>query len=488
MEITDNNSLKPELFNSNILYCHVDFDGKFTYMSDLYVGYGEVIGTSVFELIPPEKHEFLANEFFKAKKGQTVHFFMDTHNRLMERENWEVWLQPGYKENHKGPAFVEVYAKNLNAGAENFINSLFKNFYTATDDDLFVLNEQLDILDFNKNSKENSIGKSFSELVTDDDDYLFFLNTFEQAKRLDGVALKITHLLYRNKRKKRRYCRVSVTYMSMHSIGRFMVQIRDIHQEHTNRITLKLQERQFEEFERWRSLGQMSAGIAHEINNPLCIIRIQAEQLKDRFAHRELRDNDPSYMKKLDSIIKQVDRIENIANSLKIYSRSSNSITCERHSLNDLIHDSLGLFQAQTGREIYIDYKNNYQECEIECKKNEFYQIMLNLLQNSYQAVNHFDTLEKCWIKIWVEKSILDQYVVYVQDGGDGINGDIAKDIFTPFFTTKDVGSGTGLGLSISKKLAFENGMILNFEQDRKHTTFSITMGPELTRPAHEKK
>lgn len=469
-------NLNSELLNSNIHYCHIDFDGNFLYMGDLYLGYGVSVGDSVFDTVQKGKVAFMRSQFAKVKAGQTTHYFIDSKNLLGGEDSWEVWLQPGYIEGSNGPAYIESYSRNLKDGSLNFISSLFKTFYMTTDDILYVLNDDLKILDTNLKSKKVTIGQNFSEVIDDDDDYLFFLNNFEQAKRLDGVALKVTHPIFKRKRTKKRYCRVSVTYMQPGGVGRYMVQIRDVHQEHANRMTLKIQEKQFEEFERWRSLGQMSAGIAHEINNPLCIIRIQAEQLKDRFSDK-VKGADSSYEKKLESIIKQVDRIENIANSLKIYSRSSNSIVTNSHNLDELIQDTLGLFQTQTGREIYIDYKNVFDCLEIDCKKNEFYQILLNLLNNSHQAVSKFDSLERCWIKIWIEKTILDQYIIYVQDGGDGISDQVAKDIFTPFFTTKDVGDGTGLGLSIAKKLALENGMILDFEKEYKYTTFSITIG-----------
>ncbi|POB15112.1 hypothetical protein C0Z22_01660 [Halobacteriovorax sp. DA5] len=478
-----NSSFRKELLNSNIHYCHIDFDGDCIYVNDLYLGYGLTVGTNLFQYTPDEKKGFFLEQVERVKNGEACHFFSESINLLGERDQWEIWLQPGYSATGTSPSFIEVYSRNINAGAENFISTLFKNFYTATDDDLFILNNQLVILDINKVTKQSLVGNKFSEVIFDDEEYLFFLNTFEQAKRLDGVALKVTHPIYRKRRSKKRFCRISVTYIVIQGVGRYMVQIRDVHQEHINRVTLKMQEKQFEEFERWRSLGQMSAGIAHEINNPLCIIRIQAEQLKDRYAGK-IKDSDPSYMKKLESIIKQVDRIENIANSLKIYSRSSNSITKEIHNLDNLIQDSLGLFQAQTGREIYIDFKNPFSDLEVACKKNEFYQIILNLLTNSYQAVHQFESLEKCWIKIWVEESMLDQFTIYVQDGGDGIKDNVAKDIFTPFFTTKDVGEGTGLGLSISKKLALENNMILDFEKDFEYTTFSISLGQNIVRPS----
>lgn len=477
------NNLSKELFHSDIFYSHIDFDGTYIHLSEVYMGYGIVVGDSILETIIPAKRKFFEKQIDEARKGEVVHFFTETRNRLEEIDKWEMWLQPSYSADGNSIEYIEVFSRNLNAGTENFISSLFKNFYTATDDDLYILNDELYILDINKSSKNGDIGKSFSEIMERDDDYLFFLNTFEQAKRLNGVALKVTHPIRKSNRNQKRYCRISVTYMIIQGVGRYMLQIRDVHQEHSNRLALKIQEKQFEEFERWRSLGQMSAGIAHEINNPLCIIRIQAEQLLDRLGSQR-NDIDPSHLKKLDSIVKQVDRIENIANSLKIYSRSSNSISKQTHYLDDLINDTLGLFQAQTGREIYIDYKNNFKELEIECKKNEFYQIILNLLMNSYQAVQKFNSLENCWIKIWIEKTILNQYVIYIQDGGNGIKNEVVKDIFTPFFTTKDVGSGTGLGLSISKKLALENGMILDFEKDFNYTTFSITLGLDITKPS----
>jgi PAS domain S-box-containing protein len=189
------------------------------------------------------------------------------------------------------------------------------------------------------------------------------------------------------------------------------------------------------------SLGEISAGIAHEINNPLAVIS-GTIGLLDRF-----KDNPEKFDKKLLAMSKSAKRIEKIVKNLKKFSRSSETTKKSVGNLSQIIKESLSFmdFKAQKGS---VYFKVNLEsEAKVLCDEVEIEQVFVNLFSNAIDSVLEVD--EK-WVKVesyQEEGNIL----VKIFDSGPGVPEEIINKIFEPFFTTKEVGKGTGLGLSISK-------------------------------------
>lgn len=223
---------------------------------------------------------------------------------------------------------------------------------------------------------------------------------------------------------------------------------------------------------RMASLGEMAGGIAHEINNPLSIIRAQAEHMEGMIRRTDQVDVD--YVNKsLSRIIKTCDRIGGIVRGLKQLSRDSSSdpyIKTDLISVIEQVHDLC----AERLKSYQIDFQLKRPESNIyvECRPVEISQVILNLLNNSFDAVEKMDN---AWIKIEVEKKSKEA-VIKVVDSGNGIAMSVVAKLAQPFFTTKEVGKGTGLGLSISKRIIEKHQGRFFYDPKAPTTTFVFTL------------
>ena len=195
------------------------------------------------------------------------------------------------------------------------------------------------------------------------------------------------------------------------------------------------------------ALGEMAAGMSHEINNPLAIISGYAGLIKDQL-NKEISPHKIEAIKdKLGKIEQTVERIAKIVRGLRIFSRNSEQDPKVPVLLSQSIDDTLNLCQDRFKKhsiEIKVIISN---DIEFMGRPSQIGQVLLNLLNNSFDAIQ---SLNQKWIQIRTEteNNILK---IMVTDSGDRIPKDVELKIMQPFFTTKDVGKGMGLGLSISK-------------------------------------
>lgn len=223
------------------------------------------------------------------------------------------------------------------------------------------------------------------------------------------------------------------------------------------------------------SLGEMAGGVAHEINNPLTIISALATRTK-----KNLKDSSVSIEKSeenLDRIISTVDRIAKIIRGLRAFSRDSNGDSFSNKRVSDIVEMALELCQERFkdhGVQIRVEWDSTV---EIECREVQIVQVLVNLLNNSLDAIG---SLKEKWIKISVqelEKTVL----IVVVDSGSGINENIAEKMMMPFFTTKEIGKGTGLGLSISKGIIEAHHGKFYYQLDNEgHTSFILELKKSL--------
>jgi len=193
------------------------------------------------------------------------------------------------------------------------------------------------------------------------------------------------------------------------------------------------------------SLGEMSSGIAHEINNPLAIILGKSFQLKKVLAGMNVESE--MVDKLINDIDRTVDRISKIVKGLRNFSRDGVRDPFEYRTIRSLVEDTLSFCGSRFmnhGIQVELELKNG--DSTIQCRPTQISQVLLNLLNNAYDAIE--DSSEK-WVKI--ESHDMNGGVeISITDSGSGIPKNIQNKIMQPFFTTKEVGKGTGLGLSIS--------------------------------------
>jgi two-component system sensor histidine kinase DctS len=219
------------------------------------------------------------------------------------------------------------------------------------------------------------------------------------------------------------------------------------------------------------TLGEMAAGLAHEINNPLFVIHGRAERLRELAQDKTL--DLPKVIQAAEIIEATSMRLSKIVRGLKNLSRDGEKDPIEEVSVLKLFTENAELcFQRfkDTGIDLQIDKVD--KNLIIECRPAQISQVILNLLNNAHDAV--FTDASTKWVRLGA-LVFEDQIQISVTDSGAGIRADLLEKIFRPFFTTKKVGSGTGLGLSISRTIVESHQGTLVLDQTSKATRFVCT-------------
>ena len=188
--------------------------------------------------------------------------------------------------------------------------------------------------------------------------------------------------------------------------------------------------------EKLANMGQMAAGIAHEVNNPLGVVIMYSHILLD-----EMDPESPFYTD-LKMIVEQADRCKNIVGGLLNFARKT-KVVIDQVNIKKLIDNGLKAFVLQ--KSIDLDVRINAQNPVIECDQSQMVQVFANLFKNAVDAMPMGGELT---VKV-DDKEGEDAFYIRIQDTGTGISKQNMDKMFEPFFTTKEKGQGTGLGLPI---------------------------------------
>ncbi len=254
----------------------------------------------------------------------------------------------------------------------------------------------------------------------------------------------------------------------------------DITERNKNELMLRKMQGQIIQQEKMASIGQMAAGVAHEINNPMGFITSNLSTLgkyTDRLdqyiaallqslysctSHPDMAEIDKLRQKlKVDYIISDIrelvtesldgaNRVRHIVQDLKSFSRVDQAECC-RMNLNEMLETTINI--AWNELKYIATLERNFGDIpDISCYPQQLNQVFLNLLINAAQAMEKQGNIV---VSTWSDN---DNVFVSVADTGKGISEYDQKYIFDPFFTTKEVGKGTGLGLSISVDIIRKHG------------------------------
>ncbi|GBD99458.1 sensor protein ZraS [bacterium BMS3Abin07] len=221
-------------------------------------------------------------------------------------------------------------------------------------------------------------------------------------------------------------------------------------------------ERQMMETEKLAALGQLSAGIAHEINNPIGGIQLCFHNLIST-------DMDEDTMNQhIDVVNSGLNRIQTIVKQLLEFSRNS-SLSIAPGSINTIIENVLKISEytiSKKGISLVKHLSSGMPVVLVDSNKME--QVFLNIIINAVQAMDEGGTLT---IRAWHNQGMCN---VSISDTGKGIPDNILPKIFDPFFTTKEVGKGTGLGLTVSKAIVEQHEGLIDVETSDSGTTFTV--------------
>jgi signal transduction histidine kinase len=219
------------------------------------------------------------------------------------------------------------------------------------------------------------------------------------------------------------------------------------------------------------ALGEMSANVAHEVNNPLAAILLRARRLEN-LAGKHRLDTD-AVVRTAQQIGSTVDRIRRIVDALRFFARQGDEDPMRPEPVRRIVSDTVELC-AQRFRMADIELAVHHadEDAFIECRGPQISQILVNLLSNSFDAVQGRPVR-----RVVVTAEAQEQQVrIAVTDTGAGIPQEVAHRIMEPFFTTKDIGHGTGLGLSLSKGIAEAHGGQLALDAGARETRFVLSL------------
>lgn len=240
--------------------------------------------------------------------------------------------------------------------------------------------------------------------------------------------------------------------------GSFVVIARDITSE-------KQLESRMSETEKLAGIGQLAAGIAHQLNTPLGSILLSAQMLDETIENEDDGED-------IRRIIRQTEQCRGIIKGLLNFARPTGSGR-SRVSLLEIINDTVYLMDKTlkvAGVAVIVD---SIEETWVFGNRNELEQVFFNLLANSIDAVKNGGE-----VKVIIHRGDPGEVRVDFMDNGEGIPKENQDRIFLPFFTTKDYGKGTGLGLSIVARIVHEHGGRIELKSEIGHgTTFSLWFG-----------
>ena len=303
-----------------------------------------------------------------------------------------------------------------------------------------------------------------------------FLNLFDEKER---ERYKLEIKTYSVLNQVRQINKKGQTIFVVISISPFDYLGREVLLVTTSDITKRLMaEQHLIQASKMTTLGEMATGVAHELNQPLSVIKTASSFLTKKVNKKEAIKEE--VLKTMaEEIESHVDRASKIINHMREFGRKSEVIK-EKVKVNEALNKAIEIFSQQLKlREIDVIKEFEENLPLILAEANRLEQVFINLLINARDAIE--DRLEKSVHKN-IEKKIFlttksseDMVIIEIKDTGAGIPKSILDKIYEPFFTTKKVGTGTGLGLSISYGIVQDyDGTIKVETQEGEGSTFII--------------
>lgn len=269
------------------------------------------------------------------------------------------------------------------------------------------------------------------------------------------------------------YRLLGVAAVGLSALGFYGVHILTIRLKQAENSRLLMDERLLTT-QKLAAIGELAAGISHEINNPLAIIRQEAEWLEELLKGARFQDQAQllEFRESLKEIILAVERAREVTGKVLELARERQPVI-QKLDLNRLLEDMARLVEHEARKKnIVIERRFAPDLPPLESDGPLLRQAVLNLLTNAYQAIEDGGTITLT--SSWAGP---DHVKIAIRDTGVGIAPEMLDKIFLPFYTTKPPGTGTGLGLAITQTIIHRLGGTISVASQPKHgTTFTIVL------------
>ena len=217
------------------------------------------------------------------------------------------------------------------------------------------------------------------------------------------------------------------------------------------------------------ALGELAAGVAHEVNNPLAVIEGYLEVLRQVRRTGDLTLLDEA----VEKIGQATDRAAEIVRRLRKIARDDSGAPPRRESLRRIVEQTLDLYRERLrSRGVALRLELAF-DAQVLVRASEVSQVLITLINNATDAI---DGRAERWIELRTEARPGGRVAIRVTDSGPGVEPALREKIFDPFFTTKEVGKGTGLGLSISHGIVHDLGGSLLLDEAPGGASFVVEL------------
>lgn len=467
------------------LVSYVDKDLNYQYMNETYnrwykTDHKAAVGRNVEEFLGPRAYSFCKDYIARALQGENVKFRVETTGIGGDPNRRTVLVNyiPDFDAKGEVRGFFAIGTDLTNeieaVSTLQIREREMKHLFNAVPLMIAHWDSGEHMLNCNA-AYAAAIGKTPDQIIGRRMYEVIGIDLYKSVKHhvvavLGGVSLKYERTFTSPKGENRD---VLLTYLPDIVDGRvvgYFVVAADVTEKNASEERRRKLEHNMIASSKMAELGEMAGGIAHEINSPLTTILNSAEVLREIFATHPLDSSAADQY--ISMIVSTTERIARIIRGLRSFSRNADNDPMIECDLSSVIEST-----AEMCRERLKNHQVRFTvQCEpdlkFECREAQISQILLNLIGNSLDAVDH---LEEKWIHLEAD-AIEDMIRIRVSDSGKGIPASVAAKIMQPFFTTKEIGKGTGLGLSVSFGLAEAHNGKLYYCPEEKNTTFCLTL------------
>ena len=386
----------------------------------------------------------------KNKNGEITHFIAVKED-ITERKKMETTLL-----DHE--TFIDSIVANMHDGLISINRENNIQLFNATAEKIFgwtsqeIMGKDLTLLTPEVYREKHKVG--FQNLIETGQSKILNDTVEIEGLRKNGTSFPLE---------------LSVSKMTQGDETWYVAVVRDISDKKENEERLRIAQKQLMASQKLASIGELSAGVSHEVLNPVNIISVHSQMLK-----RKVKDDERVQLY-CDKVSNEIKRIQKIMGGLLDFSRQGDT-KLEKGTLREHIEKVIVLVENEYILD-NVTFERDWCDklVDIEYDADKLRQVFLNLINNAKQAMPNGGTITIGCRPVKKRNKSYHQFSF--KDTGSGMNEEVASKIFNPFFTTKAEGQGTGMGLSIVHGIIEEHGGEIEIEtQEGKGTTFFINL------------